>query len=134
MGLTSSGIGGAFGGAYFVDDALRPEHLLGLREVIAHVPLVLYPPDVPLDAVGQVHLRFVTGLAGAGDVRRKVAHLSGSKLSSRRWLYRYIESLGYHLRDLADRGGPAAAHVYRQAVEHIALGGEQVGAGGVSPT
>src|SRR5688500_12951336 len=55
--LGSSMTGGAPALHYLVDYALRPEYLLCLCEVVAHVSLVSNPLDVPLDALGQIHLR-----------------------------------------------------------------------------
>ena len=45
-----SGIGRVPGGAYLVDDALRPEHFFGLRKVIVYISLIPDPLYVPFDA------------------------------------------------------------------------------------
>src|ERR1041384_6966293 len=111
---------------YAMNDAFAPKNVCGFAEIIANIGLLADPIEVAADTSREIDLRSVARGANARRIAREMAHFAGTKFAVHFGRNVDVERIGNLFRDLANTNALAAADVDRQAIELVALRGEQV--------
>src|SRR5437773_5580651 len=111
---------------YAMNDAFALQNLLRFAEIIADVGLGADPIDVTLNSLFQLDLRFVTGRTDFLCVACEMSHFAGTKFAPRFRLDVDLKGGGNDFGNFANRYAFLAANIYRDAVQLIGLGREQV--------
>src|SRR5438128_11799040 len=98
-----------------------------LAEIIADISLLANPIHAARDTGRKIDTRRVTNPADPGGVARQMAHLAGPKLAFDLRGDVNVKRIGNLRRDFMNARAFAATDIYRQSIELISLGGQQIG-------
>src|SRR5204862_5612351 len=109
-----------------MNNAFVLQDLARFAEVIANVRLLSDPGYVTRDALAEINGWFVTGRSRERGVAGEMAHFAGAKFAIDLRRNVDLQNIGKLFRDFANRCAAGATDIYRQPIEPVRLGCEQI--------
>src|SRR5262249_51266897 len=109
-----------------MNNALVLQDVASFAEIIANVRLLSDPIDVTRDAFAEIDGWFVTGGSRQRGITGEMAHFAGAKFAVDLRSDFDLQNVGKLFRDFANRCAASATDIYRQPIELVGFGSEQI--------